>query len=154
MHGMRRTGGPGLAVPQAPGQSEGTSAQKTRVEAALLRHLELQAPICGKGANRKSSGNAHSSDADRLGLRWVVRQFGASAPCGKSLSWQKVFVTRNHGWFQGLSNLTLTIFAKLLDWLRSGWGRSSVGRAPEWHSGGRRFEPCRLHHPPLGTARF
>ncbi len=26
------------------------------------------------------------------------------------------------------------------------WGRSSVGRAPQWHCGGRRFEPCRLHH--------
>jgi hypothetical protein len=25
------------------------------------------------------------------------------------------------------------------------WGRSSVGRAPEWHSGGRRFDPDRLH---------
>jgi hypothetical protein len=27
----------------------------------------------------------------------------------------------------------------------SDWGRSSVGRAPEWHSGGRRFDPVRLH---------
>jgi aerobic-type carbon monoxide dehydrogenase small subunit (CoxS/CutS family) len=27
---------------------------------------------------------------------------------------------------------------------RSGWGRSSVGRAPEWHSGGQGFEPPRL----------
>src|ERR1051325_7925029 len=26
------------------------------------------------------------------------------------------------------------------------WGRSSAGRAPEWHSGGRRFDPVRLHH--------
>ena len=26
------------------------------------------------------------------------------------------------------------------------WGRSSVGRAPAWHAGGRRFEPDRLHH--------
>ena len=25
------------------------------------------------------------------------------------------------------------------------WGRSSVGRAPEWHSGGQGFEPPRLH---------
>ena len=25
-------------------------------------------------------------------------------------------------------------------------GRSSVGRAPQWHCGGRRFEPDRLHH--------
>src|SRR5690606_23911168 len=25
------------------------------------------------------------------------------------------------------------------------WGRSSVGRALEWHSRGRRFEPARLH---------
>ncbi len=33
----------------------------------------------------------------------------------------------------------------------SGWGRSSVGRAPEWHSGGQGFEPPRLHHPSLGT---
>ena len=27
------------------------------------------------------------------------------------------------------------------------WGRSSVGRAPQWHCGGRKFESCRLHHP-------
>src|SRR5436853_5171452 len=27
-----------------------------------------------------------------------------------------------------------------------GRGRSSVGRAPEWHSGGQGFEPPRLHH--------
>ena len=26
------------------------------------------------------------------------------------------------------------------------WGRSSVGRAPEWHSGGQGFDPPRLHH--------
>ncbi|EDY81655.1 hypothetical protein VDG1235_1273 [Verrucomicrobiia bacterium DG1235] len=26
------------------------------------------------------------------------------------------------------------------------WGRSSVGRAPAWHAGGRRFDPGRLHH--------
>ena len=26
------------------------------------------------------------------------------------------------------------------------WGRSSVGRALEWHSRGRRFDPVRLHH--------
>src|SRR6266545_5365092 len=26
------------------------------------------------------------------------------------------------------------------------WGCSSAGRAPEWHSGGRRFDPVQLHH--------
>src|SRR5918996_1394706 len=26
------------------------------------------------------------------------------------------------------------------------WGRSSVGRAPEWHSGGHGFKPRRLHY--------
>ena len=25
------------------------------------------------------------------------------------------------------------------------WGLSSAGRAPEWHSGGQRFDPARLH---------
>lgn len=25
------------------------------------------------------------------------------------------------------------------------WGRSSAGRAPEWHSGGHEFDPRRLH---------
>ncbi len=29
----------------------------------------------------------------------------------------------------------------------SAWGCSSVGRAPEWHSGGRRFDPDQLHQP-------
>ncbi len=29
---------------------------------------------------------------------------------------------------------------------RHSWGRSSVGRALEWHSRGRRFDPVRLHH--------
>src|ERR1051325_9723519 len=28
-----------------------------------------------------------------------------------------------------------------------GWGRSSVGRAPQWHCGGQGFESPRLHHP-------
>ena len=28
-----------------------------------------------------------------------------------------------------------------------GWGRSSVGRAPQWHCGGLGFESPRLHHP-------
>ena len=27
-----------------------------------------------------------------------------------------------------------------------GWGRSSVGRAPQWHCGGQGFESPRLHH--------
>ena len=26
------------------------------------------------------------------------------------------------------------------------WGRSSAGRALEWHSRGQRFDPVRLHH--------
>jgi hypothetical protein len=26
------------------------------------------------------------------------------------------------------------------------WGRSSTGRVPDWQSGGRRFDPDRLHH--------
>ena len=30
---------------------------------------------------------------------------------------------------------------------RQTWGRSSAGRALEWHSRGRRFDPDRLHHP-------
>src|SRR5882762_3979222 len=34
----------------------------------------------------------------------------------------------------------------------SGRGRSSVGRAPEWHSGGQGFEPPRLHHPSEGES--
>ena len=29
------------------------------------------------------------------------------------------------------------------------WGRSSVGRALEWHSRGRGFDSLRLHHPSL-----
>jgi putative endonuclease len=37
--------------------------------------------------------------------------------------------------------------------LSTGWGRSSVGRAPQWHCGGQGFESPRLHHPPLGTKR-
>jgi hypothetical protein len=32
------------------------------------------------------------------------------------------------------------------------WGCSSVGRAPESHSGGRRFDPDQLHQPSLQTA--
>ena len=30
---------------------------------------------------------------------------------------------------------------------RGQWGRSSVGRALEWHSRGRQFDPDRLHKP-------
>ncbi len=30
---------------------------------------------------------------------------------------------------------------------RFGWGRSSVGRAPQWHCGGQGFESPRLHQP-------
>ena len=29
---------------------------------------------------------------------------------------------------------------------RGQWGRSSVGRALEWHSRGRQFDPDRLHN--------
>lgn len=28
---------------------------------------------------------------------------------------------------------------------KNSWGCSSVGRAPQWHCGGRRFEPDHLH---------
>ena len=35
------------------------------------------------------------------------------------------------------------------------WGHSSAGRAPDLHSGGRRFDPVWLHHPasPFGLRR-
>jgi hypothetical protein len=32
------------------------------------------------------------------------------------------------------------------------WGRSSVGRAPEWHSGGQGFDSPRLHQSPSSEA--
>src|SRR5438105_8970617 len=41
--------------------------------------------------------------------------------------------------------MVLTSGCPALNLHRSGWGRSSVGRAPEWHSGGQGFEPPRLH---------
>src|SRR5512144_1994559 len=34
----------------------------------------------------------------------------------------------------------------------SDWGCSSAGRAPEWHSGGRRFDPVQLHQTSLSLA--
>ncbi len=37
-------------------------------------------------------------------------------------------------------------------WSESIWGRSSVGRAPQWHCGGRRFDPDRLHQIGLRNA--
>src|SRR5256885_2255592 len=40
----------------------------------------------------------------------------------------------------------LTTRTGLLDCTRFGWGRSSVGRAPQWHCGGQGFESPRLHH--------
>jgi hypothetical protein len=38
----------------------------------------------------------------------------------------------------------------------TGGGHSSAGRAPEWHSGGQRFDPAWLHHLPrrIGVLRF
>ena len=33
------------------------------------------------------------------------------------------------------------------------WGRSSVGRALAWHARGRRFDPDRLHQPPLAAVQ-
>jgi hypothetical protein len=44
---------------------------------------------------------------------------------------------------EGKLNLT-TYFA--LCYLKSSWGCSSAGRALEWHSRGRRFDPVQLHH--------
>ncbi len=50
--------------------------------------------------------------------------------------------------------LILTFSLNPLEFSRSGWGRSSVGRAPEWHSGGQGFEPPRLHHLPEQPFRW
>ena len=36
----------------------------------------------------------------------------------------------------------------------SAWGRSSAGRAPEWHSGGQGFDPPRLHRKPAPRGGF
>src|ERR1041385_3805296 len=41
----------------------------------------------------------------------------------------------------------LTTRLGILNSARFGWGRSSVGRAPQWHCGGQGFESPRLHHP-------
>ncbi len=35
---------------------------------------------------------------------------------------------------------------KFVCFQQNGWGRSSVGRAPQWHCGGQGFESPRLHH--------
>ena len=34
------------------------------------------------------------------------------------------------------------------------WGCSSVGRAPEWHSGGRQFDSVQLHHDLLSATAY
>ena len=36
--------------------------------------------------------------------------------------------------------------------IRIVWGCSSAGRALEWHSRGRRFDPVQLHHPKYDEA--
>ena len=43
---------------------------------------------------------------------------------------------------------TLTVQVNFLKCapLSGQWGRSSVGRAPQWHCGGQEFESPRLHH--------
>ena len=43
-----------------------------------------------------------------------------------------------------IDNLSFSVLNVLM--LLEG-GCSSAGRAPEWHSGGRRFDPVQLHHP-------
>ena len=45
---------------------------------------------------------------------------------------------------KGLQNV-LGLLIKILPSLT--WGHSSAGRAPDLHSGGRRFDPVWLHHP-------
>lgn len=57
------------------------------------------------------------------------------------------------------STNSLTTGARCLDCASDGWGRSSVGRAPQWHCGGQGFESPRLHHllffvPSPGRARI
>jgi hypothetical protein len=42
------------------------------------------------------------------------------------------------------SKLNLTRYF-VLCYFEFSWGCSSAGRAPEWHSGGRRFDPVQLH---------
>ncbi len=53
----------------------------------------------------------------------------------------------NQTWSRGNRRLkVLTNRVGLLDCTHFGWGRSSVGRAPQWHCGGQGFESPRLHH--------
>src|ERR1700690_2690807 len=47
----------------------------------------------------------------------------------------------------------LTIVFSYLECSDSGWGRSSVGRAPQWHCGGQGFESPRLHQPSPAAQR-
>src|SRR2546429_2378256 len=46
---------------------------------------------------------------------------------------------------RGRRQNVLTNRVSSLDCTRLGWGRSSVGRAPQWHCGGQGFESPRLH---------
>src|SRR5207302_5284258 len=48
---------------------------------------------------------------------------------------------------RGRRQNVLTNRVSSLDCTRFGWGRSSVGRAPQWHCGGQGFESPRLHQP-------
>ena len=47
----------------------------------------------------------------------------------------------------------MTLARSLPTFANTGWGRSSVGRAPQWHCGGQGFESPRLHHPSLAAQR-
>ncbi len=62
----------------------------------------------------------------------VSKGFGHKAPKDQTFSYSKL-LTKGGG---------VPIFAAAF-----GWGRSSVGRAPQWHCGGLGFDPPRLHQP-------
>ncbi len=59
-------------------------------------------------------------------------------------------VKPGHCLLWGSWKIVLTLLEGNLDCRGFGRGRSSVGRAPEWHSGGQGFESPRLHQPKPG----
>ena len=113
-------------------------------DASTLRGHERGGPAHGLATGRLTAGR----DLDGH-VRPVVRAVRPPRPLGETAVASELHDVRLASVEHGQRRSSFTGVPALPSKVPSEWACSAVGSAPEWHSGGHRFDPGQVHHPSL-----
>ena len=128
------------------------SCEKLFLASRAPRQLGHISTLPPKSVGKRSSAAVCGAPAAAIGASGTLRSFHHGLAFGGAAAGPSDTAALRGGAEDTPEHLrdgqnVLTKRLGSLDCTHFGWGRSSVGRAPQWHCGGQGFESPRLHQP-------